>query len=69
MGIEDEIAIEGHEPKPIWEYYPTLVKERGLGTDITWFTRLGDVIVFVFRRDSGRDLKGWKDSFLWYSIK
>src|SRR5262249_37362182 len=35
MQIEDEIAIEGHEPRPIWEYYPTLAKERGLGTDIS----------------------------------
>jgi hypothetical protein len=54
MQIEDEIAIEGHEPRPIWEYYPTLAKERGLGTDITWFAMLGSVIVFVFRRDRGR---------------
>jgi hypothetical protein len=68
MRIEDEIAIEGHEPKPIWEYYPTLVKEHGFGTDISWFTRLGNVIVFIFRRDRGADLKGWKDSFLWYSL-
>ena len=69
MQIEDEIAIEGHEPRPIGEYYPTLAKERGLGTDITWFTRLGSVIVFVFRRDRGTGLKGWKDSLLWYSVK
>ncbi len=69
MRIEDEIAIEGHEPKPIWEYYPALRKESGLGTDITWFTRLGNVIVFLFRRDRGTDLRGWKDSFLWYSVK
>jgi hypothetical protein len=69
MRIEDEIAIEGHEPRPIREYYPTLAQERGLRTDITWFSRLGDVIVFVFRRDQGTGLKGWQDSLLWYSVK
>ena len=69
LRIEEEVAIEGHGPRPIGEYYPTLAKERGLGTDITWFTRLGDVIVFVFRRDRGTGLKGWKDSLLWYSVK
>jgi hypothetical protein len=69
MRIEDEIAIEGHEPRSIWEYYPTLAMEGGLGTDVTWFTRLGDVIVFVFRRDRGTGLKGWKDSLLWYLVK
>jgi hypothetical protein len=69
MRIEDEIAIKGHEPRPIREYYPILAKERGLGTDIAWFTRLGDVIVFVFRRDRGTGLKGWKDSLLWYLVR
>jgi WD40 repeat protein len=69
MQIEEEIAIEGHEPRPIWEYYPTLAKERGLGTDISWFSRVGQVIVFVFRRDRGTELQGWKDSLLWYSVK
>jgi len=68
MRIEDEIAVEGHEPRPVGEYYPKLAKERGLATDITWFTRLGDVIVFVFRRDRGTGLKDWQDSLLWYSV-
>jgi hypothetical protein len=68
MQIEDEVAIEGHEPRPIWQYYPTLAKEGGLGTDISWFSRLGEVIVFVFRRDRATGLKGWQDSLLWYSV-
>ena len=34
MRIEEEVAIDGHEPRPIGEYYPTLAKERGLATDI-----------------------------------
>jgi len=68
LRIEEEVAIERHEPRPIGEYYPTLAKERGLGTDITWFTRLDDVVVFVYRRDRGTGLKGWKDSLLWYLV-
>ena len=69
LRIEEEVAIEGHEPRPIGEYYPKLKNERGLGTDITWFTKLGNVIVFVFRRDRGTELQGWTDSLLWYSVK
>lgn len=69
MQIVEEVEIEGHEPRPIGEYYPSLAKERGLGTDITWFTRLGSTVVFVYRRDGGDGLADWKDSLLWYSIK
>ncbi len=69
MRVEAEVSVEGHEPRPIGEYYPSLAKERGLGTDISYFARLGDVIVFVYRRDGGMDLAGWKDSLLWLPIK
>lgn len=69
MRVEEEVAIEGHEPRPIGEYYPTLAKETGLGTDISHFARLGDVIIFVYRRDRRTGLAGWKDSLLWLSIK
>lgn len=65
----EEVAIEGHEPRPIGEYYPVLANERGLGTDITWFTRLGKAVVFVYRRDRGRSLEGWKDSLLRCPVK
>lgn len=51
------------------EYYPTLVNDTGLGTDISCFERFGHVIVFVFRRDPGPDLVGWKDSLLWFLAK
>jgi len=67
MKVAAEVSIEGHETRPIGEYYPQLAKESGLATDITWFTKLGNVIVLVFRRDCGTDPKGWKDSLLWYS--
>ena len=69
MTTVEEVALEGHEPRPIAEYYPTLAKERGLGTDISWFTRLGNAVVFVYRRDRGTGLRGWKDSLLWYLVK
>ena len=69
MKVEAEVALEGHEPRPIGEYYPSLAKEKGLGTDIGYFLRLGDVIIFVYRRDRGTGLDGWKDSLLWLSVK
>jgi hypothetical protein len=69
MKILEEVAVEGHEPRPIGEYYPALAKETGLGTDISWFTRLCGTVVFVYRRDRGKGLDGWKDSLLWYTVK
>jgi hypothetical protein len=69
MKIEEEVAVEGHEPRPIGEYYPRLAKERGLGTDISYFLRLGDVVLFAYRRDRSAGLTGWKDTLLWLSVK
>lgn len=69
MKVVAEVSLESHEPRPIGEYYPRLAKEKGLGTDITYFTRLGDVIFFVYRRDRETDLAGWKDTLLWLSVK
>jgi hypothetical protein len=67
--IEEEVAVEGHEPRPIGEYYPTLANERGLGTDISYFARLGSMIFFVCRRDRGRGLAEWQDTLLWLSVQ
>jgi WD40 repeat protein len=69
MKIETEVFIDGHEPRPIGVYYPNLSKEGGLGTDISWFTRLGDFIVFVYRRDRSTGLEGWNDTLLWLRAK
>src|SRR5262249_54374355 len=69
MKVEEEVALEGHEPRPIGEYYPTLAKERGLGTDISHFARLGEVIIFVYRRDRRTGSAGWEDSLLWLSVE
>jgi WD40 repeat protein len=68
MKVETEVSLEGHEPRPIEVYYPRL-KEGGLSTDISGFTRHGDVILFVFRRDQNTGLEGWKDSLLWLRAK
>ncbi len=69
MKIETEVSLEGHEPRPLGVYYPRLSKEGGLGTDISWFTRLGDVIFFVYHRDRNTGLEGWKDTLLWLRAK
>jgi hypothetical protein len=69
MEVEAEVSLEGHEPRPVGEYYPSLAKEQGLATDISYFTRLGDVIFFVYRRDRGKGLAGWKDGLLYLSVK
>jgi hypothetical protein len=68
MRLEEEIAVENHEPRPIGEYFPTLADEPGLCTDLGWFTRIGDVVVFFWERDGGKSAKAWKDSFLWYRV-
>ncbi|WP_020471248.1 hypothetical protein [Zavarzinella formosa] len=68
MTIKDELAIQGHEPGPFGKYFPTLSEVRGLATDITMFERLGNLVVFVFRRDRGTEVAGWKDSLLWCSV-
>jgi hypothetical protein len=69
MSIEDEVAVEDHEPRPIGEYYPTLVNEQRLGTDISYFRRLGNVIIFVYGSDQQIGLDDQKDTLLWLSLK
>ena len=69
MQVVDEVAIEGHEPRPVGHYYPGLAKETGLATDISLFDRFGDAIIFVYRRDQGTGLADWNDSLLRLSVK
>jgi hypothetical protein len=59
MRIEDEVAVGEHSPSS--------TKEQELGASIAWFTGVGDVVVFICRRDRGTGLQGWKDSLLCYS--
>jgi WD40 repeat protein len=69
MRIVDEVVLEGHEPRLLGEYYPSLTNEQRFGTDIHWFTRLGKAIIFVYQRERERGIgaDGWKDSLLWIS--
>jgi hypothetical protein len=67
--IEDEVALEGHDPKPIGVYYLRLAHEPGLGTDISYFERLGDAIFFVCRRGRVPGTTEWKDTLLWVTAK
>ena len=69
MKLEEEVFLEGHEPRPICQYYPTLENQTWLATDISSFWRLGDVIFFACRRDGGTDLASWMDTLLWLSVK
>jgi hypothetical protein len=68
MAVVDEIAIEGHGPRPIGDYFPTLAMGRGSATDISGFDRLGNVVVFIYRREGRTILRNWKDSLLFHSL-
>ena len=63
-----EVIVEGHEPQPLSFYYPPLSDDSSLCTDITGFTRFGDVILAQFRRREEESEKGspesWKDTLL-----
>lgn len=67
LEVEDEVAVEGHEPRPVCEYYPKLKDESELATDIAWFNKVGGIVIFICRYDGGTGLNGWKDSLLCYS--
>ncbi len=46
MRVVNELTIEGHEPRPVEEYHPTLTGNGELCTDIASFARLGDYLIF-----------------------
>jgi hypothetical protein len=54
MRVANELSIEGHEPRPVEEYYPTLAGDRALCTDISCFERLGDYLIFFHAGDRAR---------------
>ena len=51
MRVVNELTIEGHEPRPVAEYYPTLTSNGELCTDLSSFTRLGDYLIFFHAGD------------------
>ena len=54
MRVVNELIIEGHEPRPLDEYYPRLAGDRELCTDISDFWRLGDYLIFFHADDRAR---------------
>ena len=68
MSLSEEVFVEGHEPQPVPIYYPTLVNDKGLCTDISRIGRFGDSVVFVFQRDDRQSISPWKDTLLFAPI-
>jgi hypothetical protein len=71
LNITEEFVLEGHHPKPIGHQQgnrDAALEDVLIGTDISYFLRLGGTIVFVYRRDSGKDLDGWKDTLLFCKV-
>ena len=68
MKLREEIMVEGHEPRPAEEYYPRLVGDKTLCTDIAYFTRFGEVVVLGHHRETGAELGGWKDTLMIYDV-
>jgi hypothetical protein len=69
MKIADEIIVEGHEPRPLEDYYPSLVGEKALCTDIAYFARVGETVVLGYHRETGAELDQWKDTLMFYGVQ
>jgi hypothetical protein len=68
MRVRDEVAVRGHEPRPVEEYYPRLIGDKTLCTDITSFARVGDAVLFTYNREKEADLGKWKDTLIFYEV-
>ena len=68
MRVRDELAVQGHEPRPVEEYYPRLIGDRTLCTDITSFARVGGAVLFTYNREKGANLAKWKDTLMFYEL-
>lgn len=68
MRIREEIAIRGHEPRPVEEYYPSLIGDKTLCTDIAYFTRVGEAVILGYHRKTGADLVKWEDTLMIYNV-
>lgn len=68
--VQEEVFIEQPETPPD----PQANDDGETDMEISWFKRLGDIIVFVFLREEFEEFD-WKtmscgrDSLLWYSVK
>ena len=72
MRVVEELAIEGHEPRPIEEYHPRLVGDGSLCTDIAYIKRVGDHLIVVHplhRYPDGRvKSEEWRDGLLCFPL-
>jgi hypothetical protein len=76
MRVVEELAIEGHEPRPTKEYYPRLIGDSSLCTDISYIARVGDYLIVVHPLhrplepgpDGGVKFEEWRDGLLCFPI-
>jgi hypothetical protein len=70
MRVVDELTIEGHEPRPKEEYYPHLVGDTALCTDISHIARVGDYLVVrhPLHRPLEPGLAEWRDGVLCFLV-
>ena len=69
MKITDEIIVQGHEPRPVEEYYPSLVGEKTLCTDIASVARFGEIVVLGYHRQIGLEPKQRKDTLMFCNVE
>jgi hypothetical protein len=69
MKVADEIIFQDHEPRPVEEYYPSLAGEKALCTDIAYFARFGEIMVFGCHRETGAEREQWKDTLMFLDVK
>ena len=63
--IVDEVAIAGHEPRPIPQLYPTLKDDTGIGSDLCFFQQLRQgTFISVHHRLLQSAYGEWKDLLL-----
>ena len=76
MRVVEELAIEGHAPRPIEEYHPRLVGDGSLCTDISSIERVGDYLIVVHPvhqpsepgPDGSVKFEAWRDGLLCFPI-
>ena len=69
MKVADEIIVQGHEPRPVEEYHPSLVGDKTLSTDIAYVARFGEIVVFGYHRKHGAALEQTKDTLMFLNVE
>ncbi len=67
MSVIEEVAVEGHELRPVGEYYLGLSDDH-LASDISVSKKVGDIILFDYERDRSTASREGKDTLLWLRI-